>query len=415
MRYLIAVDDCFVDAPGGMGRVAWDIALQARDRGHEVALFSAARPGIDPAKRPSEVDGIRLIRFVRPELPAWHPLRAQRTIEAGAAAVKQALGDRTWDVLHTHTPVTGIAAHLGIRRHRTVATIHSPMLLEQRINWASQGLSGRVKLLFGQGAAKRLERRTLDAADDIHVLSQFTRRTLDEMYGVGDRVTVIPHWRRAELRREYSRAEARRKLKWSEDLPTFFTVRHHGPRNGIDIGIRAVAPLAAAGKCQFMIGGDGRLRPQYEQLARDLGAAGHIHFLGRMSEEDLNLAYQAADLFLLPTRALECFGLIMLEAFAFGCPVLSSDAGAIPEVMQPILPGFIVPSGDVKTLQEKVSRYLTEDLAAPPPEEMVRYVDERYGASVVVPRLMSFLFGAHDAPGGADEQHAARGDRPGGL
>ena len=50
------------------------------------------------------------------------------------------------------------------------------------------------------------------------------------------------------------------------------------------------------------------------------------------------LWYEAADLFVLPTTALECFGLITMEAFAHGCPVLSTDAAAVPESMRPIMP-----------------------------------------------------------------------------
>ena len=48
MKYLVAVDNCFLDAPGGMGRVAWDIAILMRERGHEVAMIAARqRPGKD--------------------------------------------------------------------------------------------------------------------------------------------------------------------------------------------------------------------------------------------------------------------------------------------------------------------------------------------------------------------------------
>ena len=70
----------------------------------------------------------------------------------------------------------------------------------------------------------------------------------------------------------------------------------------------------------FYIGGDGELRPSLERLSAELGATEKIRFTGRLSDEDLLLAYQAADLFVLPTLALECFGLISIEAMSFGCP-----------------------------------------------------------------------------------------------
>src|SRR5207247_10798962 len=119
-----------------------------------------------------------------------------------------------------------------------------------------------------------------------------------------------------------------------------FTVRRHGRRHGLDIAIRAVAGLRTAERLVFYVGGDGVLRAELEALTTSLGAHDRIVFTGRLSDEDLSLAYQAADIFLLPSTALECFGLIIQEALLHGCPVVSSDVGAIPAVMRPILPQF---------------------------------------------------------------------------
>ena len=58
-----------------------------------------------------------------------------------------------------------------------------------------------------------------------------------------------------------------------------------------------------------------------------------IFLLGKISEHELPLTYAAADCFVLPTRALECFGLIVLEAFACNTPVIATPVGAIPELM----------------------------------------------------------------------------------
>jgi glycosyltransferase involved in cell wall biosynthesis len=289
-------------------------------------------------------------------------------------------------------------------------TVHSPLIMEQRINWRSQGPSGWLKLVLGQGSLKKLERTLLARCNSIHALSKFTRTMLDRLYAVGDRVTVIPHWRRAELQRTHTKAQARKLLGWPENVPVFFTVRHHGRRNGIDIGIRALAPLAAAGECCFMVGGDGRFRAKYEALARSLGAREAIRFLGRMSEHDLNLAYQAADLFLLPTRALECFGLIMLEAFAFGCPVLSSDAGAIPETMEPILPEFITPAGNVRVLRSKAKAFLEGRLTSPGPEALVEYTRRCFDASVIVPSLLGLLFHRSSSSGASHAASSEQGE-----
>jgi glycosyltransferase involved in cell wall biosynthesis len=403
MKYLVAVDNCFLDAPGGMGRVAWDIAVLMRDRGHDVGMV-AARPRAG-AEGPSlgAHHGMRIVHYSRPLLPAWHPLRARRAVQAARAATQQHFAGERWDVVHMHSPFTGagVLAALG-NQPRYVYTLHSPTVMEQEINWASQGRIGQLKMRLGRGALRRVERQVLQPCARIHTLSEFSRAKVEHFHGLGDRVRVVPYWRRPELQRHCSKLEARRRLGWPADEPLFLTVRKLGPRYGLDIAIRAIAPLAAAGRCAFVLAGDGPLREELRALVRSLGVGGRIRFAGRLDEAQLALAYQAADLFVLPTRALECFGLIIVEALAFGCPVLSTDAGAIPELMRDILPEFVVPAGDVAALRHKLERFLDGTLVAPPPAALEAHVDRCFDKHLIAAQLVSLLEGnGHDANGHA--------------
>lgn len=392
MNYLVAVDDCFLDRPGGMGRVAWDIAQAAQQRGHNVTLLSFLLPGEGSATTVSADHGIRIVRYAKPVLPGWHPQRAARTIAAAAAATREKLSDEHWDVVHIHTPYTGAGVLKALGPGpRYIYTMHSPIVLEQKINWQSEGISGRLKMVFGLRRLRLLEGRLTRASCRIHTLSEFTRRWVEHYHGLSHRVKVIPYWRRGELQRTMSKAEARQRLGWPQGEKILFTVRNHGARYGIDVAVRAVAPLAMKNACTFYIGGDGELRPALERLAAELGAGERIRFTGRLSDEDLLLAYQAADLFVLPTLALECFGLISIEAMSFGCPVIATQAGAIPEVLYPILPNALVPPGDVAALQDKIAGFLDGTLDMPTTDELMSYVDQHYDRDVVVPQFMQLL------------------------
>src|ERR1041385_7658760 len=88
MNYLVAVDDCFLDRPGGMGRVAWDIAQAAKQHGHNVTLLSFLLPGEGSETTVDFHDGIRIVRYAKPVLPNWHPQRMARNIQAAAQAVR---------------------------------------------------------------------------------------------------------------------------------------------------------------------------------------------------------------------------------------------------------------------------------------------------------------------------------------
>ena len=368
--------------PAGAARVAWDIARAMRDRGYAVTMLCYRLP--DKAVGLSEYEGVRIVRFNKEKRPSWHPGRLQTIIESGADSCRQWLSDRQWDVVHVHSCLIGlgVVSALGMTP-KYVFTVHSPIVLEQEINWRHQGFPGMLKMLFGRKALASAEDRMLKASSAIHTLSEFTRNKIDESYGVGKRVTVIPHWyekRTADL----DKKKARLVLGWPDDATIFFTVRGMRPRCGLDIAIRALAPLVMDNNCYFYVGGEGPLRKSLETLVSDLGASERIRFMGRLSDTDLELAYSAADMFILPTLALECFGLIIVEALSFGCPVIASDVAAIPEIMRPILPNCIVAAGDIAALLEKAADFLSRKLKIPDKFSLIYYAENHYSKDYIV-------------------------------
>lgn len=394
MNYLVAIDFWFSDIPGGAARVAWDIARLVRERGGRVAVLSV-RGGSAPRDVTAfHEDGIERFLYDKPPVASWRPDVVRRNVAAAAAAARRLPGNVKWDVVHIHSHFTGagVMEALGAGP-RYVTTLHSPIVLEQQVNWSAQGLVGRLKLLLGMGILKRLEGDLLRRSHVIHALSTFTRERVDEFHGLGERVSVIPYWKREDYVRTISRDEARRRLGWPVEGFAFFSVRQLRERYGLDVAVEAVAPAARTGRCRFYIGGEGPLQEALEQQAARLGAAEQVRLLGRLSDEQLRLAYQAADAFLLPTRALECFGLISIEAMSFGCPVIATDAGAIPEVLRPLRPDLVVRAGDPAALRAVVEGVLDGRISLPTSEEVVAYVERRYSAAEVVPRVLALLEG----------------------
>jgi glycosyltransferase involved in cell wall biosynthesis len=393
MRYLIACDDFFPDRPSGAARVAWDLATAMRDRGHDVcSVCLNQRPGELPDGL-GKAEGIAVVRYTPPPRHAMDPRRLTSRLAAAAGQVRRSLGSGAWDLLHIHSPLTGRAvADACPDVGRLVYTAHSPVVLEQQINWSQQGWRGRVKGLLGTGVLRRMEGGLMRAAQHVHVLSEFTKKQLEAQHDLGARVVVSPHWVRPEYHRTLSHAQARQALGWTLDVPTFFTIRRHVHRMGLDVAIEAVAPLARAGRCRLVIGGDGPLRADLQRQASEAGCSEQqVQFLGQMTDEALLLAYQAADLFILPTRALECFGLIAQEAMAFGCPVLGTDVGAIPEMLRPAAPELIVPIEDPGSMQRCMEGFLAETLAVPQAKDLAADTLRRYGRDAVLPRLLALL------------------------
>jgi glycosyltransferase involved in cell wall biosynthesis len=271
--------------------------------------------------------------------------------------------------------------------------MHSPLVLEQQINWSGQGWQGRLKMALGTRRLKSLEARLIRSCAAIHTLSDFTRSWIQRLHGLGNNVTVIPHWNRPDFRRTLSKAQSRQRLGWPLNKKIVFTVRGLRPRYGLDTAIKAIAPLVADGGTEFFIGGDGELRSTLEQLIVREQASDRIHLLGRLTDEHLRWSYQAADLFVLPTLALECFGLISVESLAFGCAVVASEVAAIPEVLRPILPNCLVPPGDVSALRNKIRSFLDGSLAVPDEQVLVAYVQQNYSREIIWPQMARLLTG----------------------
>lgn len=122
----------------------------------------------------------------------------------------------------------------------------------------------------------------------------------------------------------------------SDSTVVFLTVRDLIPRMGLEALLNAlnrVQGIRSDWLC--LIAGDGQLRKLLEKRAAAMGLQERVKFLGFVPEERLPGLYRVSDCFILPSRELEGFGMVILEAMACGLPVLGSPVGAIPEVLGP--------------------------------------------------------------------------------
>lgn len=104
--------------------------------------------------------------------------------------------------------------------------------------------------------------------------------------------------------------------------------------------------------------GDGPERGTAEQLCRELGVCDDVRFVGKQEQMEDILAI--ADLFIL-TSEYESFGLAALEAMAAGVPVISTNAGGLPEIMVQGVTGYMADVGDIETLSHQAMDILQSD------------------------------------------------------
>ncbi len=399
LRIVIVADVSPLVVEGGSERVVWEQAWRLAARGHRVCIVSRLpeRGGPITATR----QGVGFRHFTVARRPAWDFIRA--SILGARRVVAEEVRAHGADVLHFHQPLSAFGAltSSALRRLPSLYTFHSPASLEYRGRRGTTDLHRRG-IAGGAGAAllRALERWSLARVTRIHVLSDYSAGLLGTLYGIGgDRVVKIEGG--VDTRRfrppDGPRDAVRAALGWSARRPILFTLRNLQPRMGLDELIRAVDHVRReVPDVLLLIGGDGALRAELEAFVARLGLAEHVRFLGFVEEGQLASCYQAADVFVLPTQALEGFGLVTVEALACGTPVLGTPVGATPEILAPLAKSLVFTGTTAAAMAEDLRRFLAARALDPSGAEALRhacriYAETHYAWDGVVDRLEETL------------------------
>jgi phosphatidylinositol alpha-mannosyltransferase len=115
-----------------------------------------------------------------------------------------------------------------------------------------------------------------------------------------------------------------------------------------------------------------------------------IHFIGRVSREELPRYYRTATLFCAPSTGGESFGIVLLEAMAAGLPVIASDIAGYRSVMQDGAQGCFVPPGDKEAIVHAIAALLREPERREQMAAVGRATAARYDWHVVAPRVLDY-------------------------
>ncbi len=137
-----------------------------------------------------------------------------------------------------------------------------------------------------------------------------------------------------------------------------FACRQLFPRKGIRFLVEAVAQLKPRfPELKLVLAGDGFERPALVKLAEELGIGNDVTFLGWVPNVSLPQYYRAAAISVIPSLE-EGFGIPAAEAMGCEVPVVASDAGGLPEVVEHGVTGLIVPRGDTSALAKAIESLL---------------------------------------------------------
>lgn len=255
------------------------------------------------------------------------------------------------DIVHTHTAKAGLLGRLAA----WLAGV--PLIVHTFHGHVFHGYFSPARTRLFVALERWLARRT-------HRLVAVSARVRDEVLarGIGrpERFHVVPVG--LDLQRfaecDPLRGELRAELRLPPRARVVGIVARLVPIKRHEVFLTAAA--AVAGRmpaCRFLVVGDGERRQALEGMARALGIADRVLFLGW--RRDLERIYAELDVAVL-TSANEGSPVSLIEAMASGVPVVGPRVGGIPDVIDDGVTGLIVPPGDAGPVAEAISRLLDD-------------------------------------------------------
>lgn len=348
----------FPEQPGGLNRMVYNLVRALPGAGIEVCGLVAA----DAAGG-----------SVRPFAPREASL-ARRLVGARRAisAALEASDSSRPEVVASHFALYTAPAADRLRDVPLVVHFHGP--------WAAEGVAegaGRA----GRLAKKAVEQAVYRRADRFIVLSEAFRDVLVADYGADpDRIRLVPGGVEADrFDTGLTRGQARERLGWPTDRPIVLAVRRLARRMGLEDLVEAVVRVrASVPDALVLIAGRGALADALSARIQALGLEDHVRLVGFISDDDLPLAYRAADLSVVPTVALEGFGLIAAESLAAGTPALVTPVGGLPEVVRDLSPDLVLPATGAGAVADGLIQALGGHLPLPTDQECQRFARQRY-------------------------------------
>jgi glycogen(starch) synthase len=371
----------FPEQPGGLDRVYYEVCNRLQNL-PEVALHGlvAGSPRVAEQSR----GAIRAFASANTPLP--------QRLWAARNAIQKTLRTFQPNLIASHFALYTFPALDVLKGKPFVVHFHGP--------WAMEG-SAENERDMATRLKKGLEKRVYQKAQHFIVLSKAFQEVLAQQYGIPkDRVHIVPGGIEVERYADLAadKEEARRQLGWPLERPIALVVRRLRRRMGLEMLLHSLAQLKEAFP-QFLvlIAGKGPLSQELETLIQQLGLHNQARLLGFLPDEQLPIAYRAADFTIVPTVALEGFGLITIESLAAGTPVLVTPIGGLPEVIRPFRPEWVTEAATEEALTERLRAVLSGQIPYPPALECQEYVKQNFDWSVILPKIVQvYTLAAND-------------------
>jgi glycosyltransferase involved in cell wall biosynthesis len=264
-----------------------------------------------------------------------------------------------------------------------VVHFHGPWALESQAEGA-----GKLSV-FGKWAVEKI---VYGQAKGFIVLSEAFRQILHRTYGVPlEKIFIVGGGINVDAYHSgLSIAMARKHLGWAQDRRIILCVRRLVQRMGLENLIAAIAKVRQVyPDVLLLIAGKGAIANDLRSQIQAMQLEKHVQLLGFVADQDLPIAYRAAEFSMMPTVSLEGFGLVAIESLAAGTPVLGTPIGGIPEILRPLSEDLVLEGNTVEQLAQGMIEALGGQRYLPRSEECQIYVKAHYDWQAIANQMRS--------------------------
>lgn len=327
---------------GGSGVVATELGKALAQKSHQIHFITYSQP-------------VRLdffnenIYYHEVYIPSY-PLFQHAPYElALTSKIVDVATNIELDLLHVHYAIPHASAGILARQILATKGIILPVITT---------LHGTDITLVGKDPSfEPVVTHSINLSDGVTTVSESLKKDTFAHFEVTQEIEVIPNFIDLSKFKRQKKEHFKKAICPNDEKLLIHTSNFRKVKRIEDV-IAVFAEVKKQIPAKLLLVGDGPERPKIEQLCRELEISRCVHFLGKLDavEEVLSVA----DIFLMPSET-ESFGLAALEAMACEVPVISSNAGGLPELNIQGVTGFLSNVGDVKDMVEKTLFILKDE------------------------------------------------------
>ncbi|PKA96804.1 N-acetyl-alpha-D-glucosaminyl L-malate synthase BshA [Flavobacteriaceae bacterium MAR_2009_75] len=327
---------------GGSGVVATELGIALADRGHEVHFVTYRQP----VRLSLLSNNIHFHEVHVPEYPLFHYQPYELAL---SSKLVDTIKLHHIDLLHVHYAIPHAYAGYMAKKMLEEEGIYVPMITT---------LHGTDITLVGKHPFyKPAVTFSINQSDVVTSVSENLKQRTLEFFDIRKEIKVVPNF---IDKKKYSTTftDCQRSLMAEDNEKIITHISNFRKVKRIPDVVEVFNRIQKKIPAKLVMVGEGPQKEVAERLCDNLGISDKVIFLGNSNEIDRILCF--SDLFLLPSES-ESFGLAALEAMINKVPVISSNAGGIPEVNIEGVTGFLSDVGDVEEMAKNALKILSDE------------------------------------------------------